>query len=439
MYQGPNSYGYGAAPLPQSGVPYMQGNVGPSAGTLVAAEEGSASDADPRRPARKGLCGVVKASASCAPCPDDQPETSAMTYAGSGQGEYIQEMTYKYVGNGEGDFNVTVSGNKGAWKQKLCFEVGGAMLLVAVLVGAALFVVLGGPPTVSTSIVKFADLSLTTAIPEATSTVSSTTQQQETNSSVDLSESDPYDCDLDLPSFETTWCIAKQVWCCSKRAKGCIGESGTAGSTKAPYDCDAGLVNWQAGWSEAKQRYCCREHGTGCAATSTSTATTTTSLPFECTAGLASWELGWSADKKAFCCERVDCTAAATTTTTTTAAPSPALPYDCFAGDPASWLAFQKAWCCQHGGGRGCPPDPEAATYYDCSLGAASSWSSEKQAWCCHSAPPKGCSSTTALPEPYQCGDELDHWETVWSTGKKAWCCHMHSQGCTTPAPDSVW
>ena len=63
-----------------------------------------------------------------------------ITWVGTGQGSYIQETTYKYVGMGAGEFETV---QVGGYKWCICIGGGCGLLL---LVGLLLWLLLPGPP-----------------------------------------------------------------------------------------------------------------------------------------------------------------------------------------------------------------------------------------------------------------------------------------------------
>jgi hypothetical protein len=196
---------------------------------------------------------------------------------------------------------------------------------------------------------------------------------------VQLTTSEPFDCEAGYWNWEKGWSDSKKHWCCDIKSRGCPKVT-----TSLPFDCQAGLSNWQDGWSLSKKTWCCAHVNKGCAPV-------TTSLPYDCQAGVANWEAGWSAGKKIWCCakQRLGC-----------ARPTTSLPYDCDAGFSnwnAGWSDAKKAWCCAH---------------YS-----------------------KGC----AVSVPYDCDAGFSNWQEGWSAGKQAWCCHHKSRGCAATGSCSLW
>lgn len=117
---------------------------------------------------------------------------------------------------------------------------------------------------------------------------------------------DPFNCAFGL---EATWKVPKKVWCCKVHHKGCPYAAPTLNPNLPPadpYNCADGYANWVAGWSAGKKKWCCRVHGKGCPTQGGGCAPSTPAVtlpPFDCAAGWANWERGWSIPKKEWCCK----------------------------------------------------------------------------------------------------------------------------------------
>jgi hypothetical protein len=146
-----------------------------------------------------------------------------MTFVGGGAGNYIQETAYKYVGYGEGEFQVVAPKRINV---RLILGVGVVVVVLLVVVVALL---LRDDPTTTTTL-------MTTAL--------------------------PFSC-----GSRETWTPAKQEWCCTNQGIGCTTVPPTPPPTPAttalPYNCAAGLV---ASWSAPQKAWCCAHGGRGCAA-----------------------------------------------------------------------------------------------------------------------------------------------------------------------------
>merc|ERR1719150_2451573 len=122
-------------------------------------------------------CGVApgeECTACGVGCGGGGPGSGALSYVGTGQGEYIQETTYKYVGAG-GDFD-TVRPRR----DFTCIITSCCLLSLLLLLPLLLWLLSG---VGSTSL--------------------------------------PYDCDAGFSMWETTWSHAQQDFCCSTMGRGC--------------------------------------------------------------------------------------------------------------------------------------------------------------------------------------------------------------------------
>jgi len=239
-----------------------------------------------------------------------------------------------------------------------------------------------------------------------------------------------HNCNVGLVNWWASWTADKRDWCCEHAKRGCPGSepeealrhksiqrsSSTTDNAGAEYRCDVGFSNWAQGWSEEKKAWCCQHGGRGCP--------TTSSALFNCKAGASNWELGWATNKKLWCCkhERVGCYVASTTASSD---------YDCllqFSTWKEAWSEKKKEWCCKHRS-RGCP-NSTFSDPYDCIAGFSTwerSWSLGKKAWCClHKK--RGC--VPAASEPYDCLAGYIDWRKGWSLRKKDWCCSNKDRGC---------
>merc|ERR1719210_1776753 len=121
-------------------------------------------------------CGVApgeECTACGVACGGGGPGSGAMSYVGTGCGEYVQETTYKYVGAG-GDFDTVRP------RRDFTCIITSCCLLSLLLLLPLLAWLLSG---VSTSL--------------------------------------PYDCDAGFSMWETTWSQARQEFCCSTMGRGC--------------------------------------------------------------------------------------------------------------------------------------------------------------------------------------------------------------------------
>merc|ERR1712241_1385496 len=233
--------------------------------------------------------------------------SGALSYVGTGQGEYIQETTYKYVGHG-GDFDVVRP------RRDFTCIITSCCLLSLLLLIPLLCWLLSGTPT---SLPYNCDAGFgggavaelqwsqaqkdyccatvgrgcaTTALPETTITIPPTPFPTAAPGPVD-----PYNCAV---GTYFGWDNGKQQWCCSHHH--ICGQPTEPPRPADPYNCQDGFANWQAGWSVAKKEWCCRVHGKGCP--NQGGGCVTSNEPYDCDAGFANWMAGWSVPKKAWCC-----------------------------------------------------------------------------------------------------------------------------------------
>jgi len=266
-----------------------------------------------------------------------------LSYVGGGQGSYIQETTYKYVGCG-GDFDVVRPR-----RDFTCIITGCCLLSLLLLIPLLLWLL---------------------------STLGTTSL--------------PFDCDEGFVNWQSLWSAEQQDYCCMTTGRGCTTIPSTAfpetqpptppptppitqpvTSPPGPVDPNC-AVDPIPQWTAYKKNWCCQHHHVGCPPTAPPvtapppppvvvpppvfvqpTAPPRPADPYNCADGFANWVAGWSVGKKAWCCKihGKGCPGAAGGCATSA-------PYDCdagFANWAVGWSVAKKAWCCQHGG-KGCPP-----------------------------------------------------------------------------------
>jgi hypothetical protein len=270
-----------------------------------------------------------------------------MSYVGTGQGEYIQETTYKYVGCG-GDFDTVRP------RRDFTCIITGCCLSALLLIPLLLYLL--GVFSTSTSLafdclagnqVEWPDMKVLeccqldpeleicepdrvvttptvpptpfptplptpfpTPFPTPRPTPPPTPPPTPVTTQGPVGPVDPYNCAV---GAESSWDAGKKAWCCRVHNKGCPTLAPTLPPPTAPpvvptappppadpYNCADGYANWQAGWSVGKKAWCCRVHGKGCP---NSPGCGTTSAPYDCAAGFSNWMAGWSVAKKQWCCQ----------------------------------------------------------------------------------------------------------------------------------------
>lgn len=435
-------------------------------------------------------CGSAACGSSAQPT-----KTPIPAFVGMGRGQYKQETTYRYVGNGVGEFDLV---SLGAGKNK-AVTFGCVLLFLgfaAVLTGFLCWKLFraGGTETTTSPANSFncaAGLSNWEAgwsLSKKTfccQTVGKGCAQRSSQTLVH------YTCnDLDLISG---WATPKKTWCCE--------HAGIACAVAKSHDCMDGISNWLAGWSQEKKDWCCSHETKGCAPkhtvipiASTIHGGGTTSPAYDCNSGFSAWESAWSDGKKKWCCHNggrgcagpvnpcdVDCSVAGkggicrerfqrtairnfasqadacakALTQVVSQCPmckacslaesrcanptlQASLPYDCDAGlsnADQGWSVNKRVWCCQHKS-KGCPNTVRpTAKPFDCAAGYSNwqhGWAAAKKVYCCdHEG--RGCqASSTSVP--YDCLAGFSKWKTGWPVAKKEWCCHHRHRGC----PESV-
>jgi len=236
-----------------------------------------------------------------------------------GQGDYVQETTYQYVGYG-GDFTRR--------RDFTCIIVTGSLLGLLVLLPLLLWLLAGlastdlydclAAPGFDANLWPAAQREYCCKMqgigcpeptqpptppptqptppptPPPTVTLPNIITNPVTAPPAPTPPADPFNCAVDQ-YFQ--WTEAKKQWCCQHHHK--CGQATEAPRPADPYNCADGFNNWQAGWSQPKKEWCCRVHGKGCGG---GCEPGTSSLPYDCAAGFANWVAGWSIPKKAWCC-----------------------------------------------------------------------------------------------------------------------------------------
>jgi len=257
----------------------------------------------------------------------------ALAYVGTGQGDYIQETTYRYVGCG-GDF-------ARPRRDFTCIIITGSALGLLLLIPLLLWLFAsaeydclaapGFDPNLwsqaqkdyccANSGVGCRTTQPATAPPTQPPTPPPTPPPTVPASNTvppppppvipprpqpiiprpilpPLPPADPYNCAVGAYG---SWQQAKKDWCCSNHHI-CSAQTG-APAPADPYNCADGFSNWQAGWSAGKKQWCCRVHGKGCPGSGGGCAPNTPApAPYDCNAGFANWVAGWSPQKKVWCC-----------------------------------------------------------------------------------------------------------------------------------------
>jgi len=179
-----------------------------------------------------------------------------MRYVGCGQGSYVQDSEYRYVGYGGNFSNL-------ARRRDFTCCISICSILSCLLLSALLYLLW----------------------PAAN------------------------DCDVGKDNWQLLWSKDKQDFCCRTESIGCRAVPLPAppeppSGPVDPFNCADGQLNWQAGWSVQKKQWCCRIHGKGCMPPGGSWAAVP-AAEYDCDAGFANWVKGWSMVKKQWCCQKV--------------------------------------------------------------------------------------------------------------------------------------
>merc|ERR1719436_1920183 len=234
-------------------------------------------------------------------CGTGYDTTGVLSYVGAG-GDYRQETTYKYVGQGAGDFEVVPVPTN--FRSNICLCIIPLLLLLLVPLLLYLLPQLSAEPVMTT----LPPIPAPTPAPEMPTT-------------------EPYDCNV-----KGLWSLAQKGYCCKKYGAGCPTTPPPTPAPRPPPppppapatpppppNCAVGAP---ASWPLGKKTYCCIHHHIGCPTTpapppvpvtpppyvpppvpvSQQIMPVTTSCPFDCNAGFSNWQKGWSPAKKEFCC-----------------------------------------------------------------------------------------------------------------------------------------
>lgn len=182
---------------------------------------------------------------------------SDMRYVGPGQGGYIQEAAYRYVGYGGNFSNVARSRDF-----TCCISI--CSMLTLLLLGLLMWLL---RPTQNV-------------------------------------------CEDGKDDWQHLWSKDKQDFCCRTASIGCRAVAYTPMAMPSlgpvgpvdPFNCADGILNWKAGWSVDKKKWCCKIHGKGCPENGEGW-DAVPAAQYDCDAGFANWVKGWSVPKKAWCCQ----------------------------------------------------------------------------------------------------------------------------------------
>lgn len=176
-----------------------------------------------------------------------------MNYVGYGQGGYVQEAGYRYVGFG-GDYG------RPRRDFTCCIILSSLLLLIPLLcwllwpkgldcdTGFESCQVMWSPQKQDSCCAAGRCCPQPVPLPGP----------------VPVGPVDPFNC-ADFQNARSEWSVDKKKWCCDIHGKGCPapGESYDA-VPAASYDCNAAFANWVKGWSIPKKTWCCQQFNKGC-------------------------------------------------------------------------------------------------------------------------------------------------------------------------------
>jgi len=234
-----------------------------------------------------------------------------MYFVGDGRGDYIQETTYKYVGNGAGQFDMA-----GGPRRRSCL-VHCAVASFGFFVAVVLMLV------------------ILACLPDSLKSLF----EDDSGKGGDGT----HNCFAGYATWQDTWSQDKKVWCCNHMQVACEPQAGAqrsaaaaanaapatgTGASVAPaqpaapassavpatmapaqaanlprdFTCNAADA---PSWEQEKRAYCCTHFSVGCTsavAVATTVQPTTSSTKFNCQVSLQNWQREWSANKKEWCC-----------------------------------------------------------------------------------------------------------------------------------------
>lgn len=211
---------------------------------------------------------------------DETPDAAVQAYVGPGGGAWVQETSYRYVGNGAGDYALPeqLPASEPMNANRRCIIMVVIATAIPLLVLLYIFVSNLGKDQTSETLPSYSASSLAPTIPsQAPQSLAG------------------FDCDS-MDSAQV-WTLPKKEYCCRNFGKGCIP---TAAPTAAPApNCRVGAP---ASWAMGKKVYCCLHHHINCPSTKPPT---TTTVSYSCSRDFEHWETHWSIGKKIFCCKHM--------------------------------------------------------------------------------------------------------------------------------------
>lgn len=303
-------------------------------------------------------CGTGTVNSTSSSCGTVHDGSMMPQYVGSGKGAYLQVSTFRYVGDGAGEFDVVEEPSTCRPRVCLCLCLGILAALAAVAVWRH-----HSPDDQPAS----SDMSAT-----------DWGSQHRQDGRASKGDGDHWTgCNGEAP--------------CTSSTKSSSSSHAEAALT---FDCVIGYSSWEDGWIKEKKEYCCRAFGRGCEKSMTHAK----DPGFDCKAGLDHLDSGWSDEKRVWCCARGEASVRERCQRGDKGNSSGAEHFDCGAGDhKKGWSRGKKEYCCRHAhigchrptherSEAGHHHAPSVSIAYDCSAGLSVwrvGWSLGKQSWCC--------------------------------------------------------
>jgi len=183
-----------------------------------------------------------------------------MNYVGPGQGGYVQDTGYRYVGYG-GDY----SGVRPR-RDFTCL-----ICLLSLLLLIPLLCWLFWPATTDCMTgfdrcqMTWSTTKQSTCCAQGQCCLQPPAQNQVPLPVAPVGPVDPYNCGEGFQNWEAGWSVEKKKWCCKVHHRGCPANGqGWEAVPATQYDCNAGFANFVKGWSNLKKNWCCQTMNKGC-------------------------------------------------------------------------------------------------------------------------------------------------------------------------------
>lgn len=317
----------------------------------------------------------------------DTEVTKQWSFVGPGHGAFEPQLSYQYVGDGNGSFHKGDMATHTGWRLRPWCRV---ILLLLVLAGIFLIFWLLWP--------REEDLVSPTSAPSYS-----------------------YDCEDGESDWRNGWSGPKKKWCCLHFERGCEQDVLTF-TTSRPAPEEFHLAPTGSGLCDygiSVPAPDCQSAAMAVLGTQDLAVQSSTESPPGCSVRSgARWTVhynpsGTSAQPGDV--YQLVCTGAQVGSSDgASGGPPKDIAFDCTAAVENwqhEWSPMKQKYCCK-AAGMGCT--------YDCSRNTDNwqeSWSMDQQIFCCKSGP-IGCL--------FDCAAAADSWEVEWSAPKQAWCCRFN-------------